>query len=107
MIGSIIQLALVVLVIVSLWKIFEKCGEAGWASIIPIYNLYIMMRIAGWEPIKILLFVIPFYNIYLGYLLYKDLATKFGKGTPAFAVGMLLLPFVFLPMLAFKEEVVA
>lgn len=66
-----------------------------------------MMRIVGWEPIKILFFLIPIYNIYLAYLLYKDLAAKFGKDTPAFAIGILLLPFVFLPMLAFKEEVVA
>lgn len=107
MIGSIIQLAIGILVIVSLWKIFEKFGEPGWASIIPIYNLYILLKIVGWEPIKILFFLIPIYNIYLSYLLYKELAAKFGKGTPAFAIGLLLLPFVFLPMLAFNEDVVA
>ncbi len=107
MIGAIIQLAIGILVIVSMWKIFEKFGEPGWASIIPIYNLYILLKIVGWEPIKILFFLIPIYNIYLAYLMYKDLAAKFGKDTPAFAIGLLLLPFVFLPMLAFNEEVVA
>jgi hypothetical protein len=30
-----------------MWKIFEKAGEAGWKSIIPIYNVYIMYKIVG------------------------------------------------------------
>lgn len=107
MIGSIIQLLLGVLVIVSLWKIFEKFGEPGWAAIVPIYNLYILLRIIGWEPIKILFFLIPIYNIYLAFLCYKELAAKFGKGTTAYAIGILLLPFIFLPMLAFQEDVIA
>jgi len=107
MIVSVLYLALCVLMIVSLWKIFEKCGEPGWASIIPIYNIYIMLRIVGWEPIKLIFFFIPIVNIYFAFLLYKELAAKFGKNDIGFVVGMLLLPFIFLPMLAFKEEVVA
>lgn len=107
MIASVIQLALCILLIVSLWKIFEKCGEPGWAAIIPIYNLYIMLRIVGWDPIKLLFFLIPFVNIYFAFLLYKELAAKFGKNDIVFVIGMLLLPFIFFPILAFKEEVVA
>ncbi|RHJ93035.1 DUF5684 domain-containing protein [Parabacteroides bouchesdurhonensis] len=107
MIVSIIQLLLSLLVIVSLWKIFEKFGEAGWASIIPIYNLYVLIRIVGWEPIKILFFLIPLYNIYLAYVLYRDLAAKYGKDSVGFVLGILFLPFIFLPILAFKSEPVA
>jgi hypothetical protein len=33
--------------IIAMWKIFEKAGEAGWKSIIPIYNVYIMYKIVG------------------------------------------------------------
>lgn len=103
--GAIIQLVLMVLTIASMWKINEMFGEKGWAAIVPIYNVIVLLRIVGWEPVKIWFFFIPIYNIYLSYMLYKDLAAKFGRGTSGFAVGMLLLPFVFFPLLAFKSEV--
>lgn len=104
---SIIQLVLLIIVYASLWKIFEMFGEKGWAAIIPFYNLIVLLRIVKWEPYKFWLFFIPIYNIYLAYLLYKDLAAKFGQGTPGFAIGLLLLSFVFLPILAFKSKPVA
>lgn len=105
--GSLIQFLVCIISLVSLWKIFEMFGEKGWAAIIPFYNLIVLLRIVKWEPYKFWLFFIPIYNIYLAYLLYKDLAAKFGQGTPGFAVGILLLPFIFLPLLAFKSKPVA
>ena len=33
------ELAVIVLVLAGLWKIFSKAGKPGWAAIIPIYNL--------------------------------------------------------------------
>lgn len=105
--GSLIQFLVCIISLVSLWKIFEMFGEKGWASIVPFYNLIVLLRIVKWESYKFWLFFIPIYNIYLAYLLYKDLAAKFGQGTPGFAVGILLLPFIFLPLLAFKSKPVA
>ena len=32
------ELALIVLIFASMWKIFVKAGRAGWEGIIPIYN---------------------------------------------------------------------
>ena len=105
--GQIVQLILGIITLVSMWKIFDMFGQKGWAAIIPFYNLIVLLRIVNWEAYKFWLFFIPIYNIYLAYLLYKDLATKFGQGTPGFAIGILLLPFVFLPILAFKSKPVA
>lgn len=105
--GSLIQFLVCIIPLVSLWKIFEMFGEKGWAAIVPFYNLIVLLRIVNWEAYKFWLFFIPFYNIYLAYQLYKDLAAKFGQGTPGFAVGILLLPFIFLPILAFKSKPVA
>lgn len=45
-ISSLISLAVGVLMIIAMWKIFTKAGEAGWKAIIPIYNMYIMFKIA-------------------------------------------------------------
>ena len=44
---GIIGLLIALLVIVATWKVFTKAGQPGWASIIPIYNLYIWCKIVG------------------------------------------------------------
>ena len=99
----ILSMALSILMIVSLWKIFKKAGKPGWASIVPIYNIYIMCEIAEKEWWYILLLCVPFVNIYAMIVLYNGMAKKFGKGG-GFVVGMILLPVVFFPMLAFGKD---
>lgn len=42
---TVVYLAVAVLGIVAMWKIFEKAGEPGWAAIIPFYNLYVLFKI--------------------------------------------------------------
>lgn len=90
-----------VLIIVSLWKIFKKAGKPGWASIIPIYNIYVICQIAEKKWWNILLLLIPIANIYAMIVLYNGLAKKFGK-SEGFVVGMILLPIIFFPILAFS-----
>ena len=98
-----LSMALGVLMIVSLWKIFKKAGKPGWASIVPIYNIYIMCEIAEKEWWYILLLCVPFVNVYAMIVLYNGMAKRFGKGG-GFVVGMILLPVVFFPMLAFGKD---
>ena len=98
-----LSMALGVLMIVSLWKIFKKAGKPGWASIVPIYNIYIMCEIAEKEWWYVLLSCVPFVNIYAIIVLYNGMAKKFGK-SGGFVVGMILLPVVFFPMLAFGKD---
>lgn len=99
--SSIISLAIMVLMIVSMWKINTTFGQPGWACIIPFYNIIVLLRIVGWDPVKFWFFFIPIYNIYLSFMLLKDLAAKFGKDT-GFAVGLFFLGFIFFPLLAFN-----
>ena len=96
----IIELALILFMVVTMWKIFTKAGKPGWASIIPIYNIFVMLDIAGKPAWWFLLFLIPFVNFIVGILVIAGIATNFGKGG-GFVVGMILLPIVFYPILAF------
>ena len=96
-------MALSILMIISLWKIFKKAGKPGWASIIPIYNIYIMCEIAEKEWWYVLLSCVPFANIYAMIVLYNGMAKRFGK-SGGFVAGMILLPVVFFPMLAFGKD---
>ena len=105
--------AIYVLSIIAMWKIFTKAGKPGWASLIPIYNLVVWFQIAGMNPLLLLVLIgciIPFVNIFAGIALYVigilfniNLAKAFGKGT-GFAVGLILLPFIFQLILAFDKS---
>ena len=99
----VLSMALSILMIISLWKIFKKAGKPGWASIIPIYNIYIMCEIAEKEWWYVLLSCVPFANIYAMIVLYNGMAKKFGK-SGGFVAGMILLPVIFFPMLAFGKD---
>ena len=97
-----LSLAVSILVILAMWKIFVKAGEPGWAAIIPFYNLYILFKIVYGNGWKFLLLLIPIANIVFLILVYGKLAKVFGKGN-GFAVGLVLLPVVFLPILGFGD----
>ena len=97
-----VSLAVVVLVIASLWKLFTKAGEPGWAAIVPIYNAIVLLKIAGKPIWWIILFLIPLVNFIVAILVVVSLARNFGKGT-GFAIGMILLPIIFYPILAFGD----
>ncbi len=56
--NAMLSLIWYVLLVVAQWKIFTKAGEAGWKSIIPIYNSYILFKIAGMSFIKTLIIII-------------------------------------------------
>ena len=96
----IFYLAFTILILAAWWKIFTKAGQPGWACIIPIYNLYVWCKIVGRPWWWILLMLIPFVNFIIAIILLIDLAKSFGKGV-GFGIGLLLLPFIFFPILAF------
>jgi hypothetical protein len=101
-IGSLVYLAIIVALLASFWKVFEKAGEPGWAALIPIYNLFVMLKISGKPGWWVVLMLIPLVNIIVAIIATLALAKKFGQ-SGGFAVGMILLPFVFYPMLAFGD----
>jgi ABC-type sulfate transport system permease subunit len=97
---GIIWLVVVVFLLVATWKVFTKAGKPGWASLIPIYNAYVMLVIAGKPGWWLVLMFIPVANLVVGILACIGLAERFGKGG-GFAAGLILLPIVFVPILAF------
>ncbi len=102
MITSLIWLAIVVAAVAGIWKTFTKAGKPGWAAIIPVYNLIVMLEMAGKPLWWIILFFIPIVNIVFAFLLNIALAKTFGKGA-GFGVGLTLLGFIFFPILGFSD----
>jgi hypothetical protein len=95
--------ALAVLMIVSMWKIFQKADKPGWASIVPVYNSYVMLKIAGLPGWWLLLFFIPFLNIVFGIIALVYFLQSYGKGV-GFIVATVFFPYITYPMLAFGKD---
>ena len=99
----IVGIVLAVVLVVSMWKIFAKAGKPGWASIVPFYNLYVLYEISWGKGIYFLLLLVPFVNAFIGILTVYKLGQNFGKST-GFIIGMILLPIIFMPLLAFGDS---
>ena len=96
----VIYIAVIVFEIAALWQVFVKGGRPGWAAIIPFYNYYVLLKIVGRPGWWLILYFIPIVNIIVWIIVAIDLAKSFAKSTP-FAVGLIFLAFIFIPILGF------
>ena len=46
-VSFIIYLAIMILILVGMWKVFVKAGQPGWGCLVPIYNVLLLLKIAG------------------------------------------------------------
>ena len=120
---GIIALAVVIFMIITNCILFKKCGKPGWTAIIPFYSQWVENEIAGCHWIVFvgliaktaidLFFTIKgagatllsLVSLFAYVCLCYNLAKKFGKST-GFCVGLVLLPVVFIPILAFSKNAV-
>lgn len=86
-----------------LWKSFEKAGIAGWKTLVPLYNIYLLVKIAGSSGWLILGFFIPIINIFVPVYIYYRFARNFGKGK-LFSVFTGLLPYFAVPVIGFDSS---
>jgi hypothetical protein len=86
--------------IVGVWKVFTKAGKPGWAAIIPIYNVIVMLEIVGKPIWWIFFFLIPCVNVVFYIWTVNLLSKSFGQ-SEGFTIGLLLLGFIFYPILGF------
>jgi uncharacterized membrane protein YoaK (UPF0700 family) len=96
----IVYLAILVLVVAGFWKVFTKAGQPGWAAIVPIYNIYILTKIAGRPWWWLLLFFVPLISIVFAVIVSIDVAKSFGKGV-GFGLGLAFLAPIFYCILGF------
>jgi len=98
----IVVCAVMVFYIASMWKIYTKAGQPGWAAIIPIYNLVVLHQIVGKPIWWIILYFIPIVGIVIGIIVTHALSVSFGKGV-GFTLGLIFLGFIFYPVLAWSD----
>lgn len=106
-----VMLVVCLIQIVSMWIVFEKAGEHGWAILVPGYNMWVLAEIGG-KPgwLGLLMFFsgfIPYLGLIAGlvlsFVISIGVGRAFGRGA-GFGVGLALLPVVFYPILAFTSD---
>jgi hypothetical protein len=98
-----IVVAFAILTYVADWIIFTKADHPGWASLIPFYNLYVVLKIVGRPGWWLILFFIPFVNIIVAIIVAIDMSKSFGHGG-GFALGLIFLGPIFHWILAFGDS---
>lgn len=96
----VIMFLAIAFLIVTSWKLYTKAGQPGWASIIPIYNIVVMLQIVRKPIWWIILMFIPLVNLIVGLVVLHNLSKVFGRGF-GFTLGLIILPIIFYPILAF------
>jgi len=91
-----------IFMLVTLWILFNKAGQPGWAILIPIYNILVILKIAGKAWWWIFLLMIPIVNFVFMIMVYHGISKNFGKDV-GFTIGLILLGIIFLPILAFGD----
>jgi hypothetical protein len=90
----------ILLVRVSRFIIFGKAGQASWKALIPFFNLFVFTKIVNkpvWWTIIYLLFPI-------GFILSSLQISKLFDKKIVYSIGLILLPIVFYPLLAFGKS---
>jgi Family of unknown function (DUF5684) len=102
LIFALVYLAILVVILAGAWKTFVKMGHPGWAGIVPVYNAYLIIEAIGKPIWWLVMLFIPCISIVFAVLILIEFAARFGKGV-GFAIGLLILPFIFFPILGFGD----
>jgi hypothetical protein len=93
----------IVLLCAAQWTIFQKAGQPGWKSLIPVYSTIVLLKIIGKPWVWLFLLFLPFINIIYTIWITNLLSKSFGKEV-GFTVGLILLAPIFYPILAFGNS---
>ncbi len=100
--AMLLYIAIIVVMIIAEWKIYEKGGQPGWAVLIPFYNIYVLLKMVGRPGWWLLLMFIPLVNLIIGIIVLNDLSKSFGQGV-GFTLGLIFLSPIFILILGFGD----
>lgn len=98
--AQLLSLAISALSVVALAALFAKAGQPAWAALVPLYDLIVVLRIAGRPWWWLFLLLVPLVNVVVFLFVCLDLARAFGRSA-AFGVGLLALAPICQLILAF------
>ncbi len=97
-------LLFIVLPFVGLYKLFIKAGRPGWEGVIPVYNIYVMLKLSGRPIWWLALMLLPGINILVFIGIIVDFVKSYGKFGLGEHIAAVALPFIFLPKWGFDAD---
>ena len=92
---------------VGIWKLYVKLGAKGWASLVPVYNEYVLVKNIGLNPWWLVInCTLPIFQPFLAvyyYILKSVSLSKMFNTTNYFLAGLILLPGIFMPLLGWAD----
>jgi len=88
----------------SMYKIFEKAGRQKWEGFVPGYNLYIWLKIVNKPWWWLFFFPIPFVNLIIMVALNVETGRLFGNYDAKNTILSVLVPWYYIPYLAYSSE---
>jgi len=100
---ALLTLAFSILLMLCSNNIFRKAGKKSWLSYLPIYNLLILLDVCQMFRLYFILLLLPIVNVLVIMLMLYRLSIIFltKKG---FALGLIFMPVLFLPMLNYSRN---
>jgi hypothetical protein len=89
--------------IVSIWLLFEKAGQKGFWSIIPLANIYTLIIIGGVNPWVMIFYLVPYVRIIATIYIFYKFMKSYGFGIPGFILYLVLGPLMLLYMALNKD----
>ena len=96
--------------LIGMWKVFAKAGQPGWAVLVPIYNIIVLLRVAGlpwywvFAPFVMIIPILGWiaYIVWIVWVHHR-ISTRFGQGV-GFTIGLTLLGPIFWMILGFGSS---
>lgn len=102
--GGLVALAFYVVIVIGFWRTFSKAGIPGILAIIPIVNLFCLLKIARMSFWFILLYLVPIANVVLAIVVAVKVGRNFGHGG-AFSFFLLwLFPIIGYLIVGFSND---
>ncbi|MCL2289834.1 MAG: signal peptidase I [Bacteroidetes bacterium] len=89
---------------IGLWFIFNKAGEKPWKSLIPIYNMWVWLKVLSRPKWWILLILFPFISVFMFYLMVWKTIRLFGKTSYLYLIPGTFFFFIYLPWLGISKD---
>ena len=87
-----------------LWFIFKKAGEKPWKSLIPIYNMWVWLRVLSRPKKWIFLIILPFIGVFMFYLMVWKTIRLYGKTSYLYLIPGTFFFFIYLPWLGICKK---
>jgi len=98
----IISALLIIFEVICMWRVYKKLGLPGWNCIVPIYNIYVLFKLANIPMWMFILLFLPLVNFYPIYLINISIVDRLGMKR-MYAILMLFIPFIIWPLFAFSK----